>query len=569
MIKQNKNHTTAEYVMRSVLILLLIGWCCLSFGEKSLYFYKGYIFKHPFFENKSLYTTQNSVEVVAADNFFNLKPKAITYSGNDKTAVGVYLSGDSIYVFSTNLVPDACNNNRLVCTEPKYLATGSVFIDSTTAIYAVKSTATDVVKLCVSSSGGRVYIFSIEIATLSISSRDSITLSSASGRTISSISGNSTSFKTPDSQIWVTGSNGLLRSIRIGLALKDSVFDLAVTENVRCFGSSLAGTASGSVFERKGNTFEKVYSVSGAIRTISTSGLAGDGVVSVKTASGWAGIIQGSSGQYRECLVSANGSGALYEVIDELWGIDTIHGTNSNTQISSITPDSFMKYVNTSSKYSYDGQKNDTLRIKLSDFEKNYQPLSIVLSNGGTSKEIGTVNYSSGTQLSNSDPSRECIAGKISLADSVIQIVLSNQVSVSASVLIAKDNIVCLQCMQTSNVVKNEAYWGYKSELTIRSSTQTMVIVNDKGAVTSLLNANHQNSQVINICKDKHHSSITLPAGDEIKGINVFDLSGKRISSLLSGNNIKIENTGSGIITVQIQLKSGKVISTHTVLTQR
>lgn len=554
--------------VRSILVLLMIGWYCLSFGAKSLYVYNGYIFKHPYFENKSLYVTQGGVVIDAEDNFFNLKPKTITYSGNEKTSAGVYLSGDSLYLFNTNLVQDPCYN-MLECTVPKYLSPGSVVIDSNTAIYAVKSTATDIVKLWVSSSGGRVYIFSIDVASLNITSRDSVILSSASGRTISSISGNSASYKIPDTQIWVTGSSGLLRSIRIGATMRDSTFDIAATENVKCYGDGFAGTASGSVFERKGNVFEKVHSVSGAIRSISVAGLAGDGVVSAKTPLGWAKVIEGSGVRFRECVVSANGRGALYEVMNDQWEIDSIHGTNSNTQISSITPTSFMNYVNSSNKYSFIGNtKDDTLRIRLTDFEKNYQPLSIILNNGTTTKEVGTI--SSGTQLANNDPSRECVVGKMSLADSSIQIVLTaNMVTVSSTVLTGKDNPFCFQCMQNSSTSKSEVFWGKNNELTIRSSTQTLVIVNNTGSVTSLTPERQRDGQVVTICKDRYLSSITLPSGDEIKGVNVFDLSGKRISSLISGNTIKLEKTGSGIVTVQVLLKSGKVISTRTVLTQR
>jgi hypothetical protein len=567
MSKRNNNMSAVNCGARSILILLLIGWYCLSFGAKSLYFYKGYIFKHPYFENKSLYIAQGGVVIDAEDNFFNLKPKAITFSGNEKTAVGAYLSGDSLYLFNTNLVQDPCYN-MLECTVPKYLSPGSVGIDSNTAIYAVKSSSTDAVKLWLSSSGGRIYIYTINIATLYVTSRDSVVLSGASGRIITSISGNSTSFKTPDSQIWITGSSGLLRSIRIGTSLRDSTFDIAATENVKCYGDGFAGTASGSVFERKGNTFEKVYTVPGVIRSINAGGLAGDGVVSAKTPLGWAKVIEGSSVRFRECIVSAKSSNALYEVIDEQWGIDTIHGSNSNTQISSITPAAYMLYVNSSNKYSYTGEKNDTLRIRLTDFEKNYQPLSIILNNGITTKEVGTV--SSGTSLANYDPSRECIVGKISFADSVIQVVLSEKmVEVSATILTGKDDPFCFQCIQSSSTFKNEVPWGDKSELTIRSSTQTLVLIKNVIPVTSHLSNKRNDRQIVTICKDRCLSSITLPSGDEIKSINVFDLSGKRISSLISGNTINLEKTGSGIVTVQVLLKSGKIVSTRTVLTQR
>jgi hypothetical protein len=553
---------------KAVLLLLLFGHICLSSGAQSLYFYKGFLFKHPYFENKSLYTTQSGIIIDAPEIFQKISPRAITYTGIDNNAVGAYISGDSLYLFSTSLVKELCYYT-LNCFAPKYLSLGAISIDSNTAIYALKNSAADIVKLCVSSNSGRIYILSVNVSTQNISSRDSIVLSNASGRIISSINGNSTSYKIADSQLWVTGNNGLLRSIKIGTSMNDSVFDIAATENVRCYGDGFAGTANGSVFERKGNVFEKVYTVSGSIRSINAGALAGNGVVSAKTLLGWTKIIEGSNVRYRECLVSANRSGALYEVIDEQWGIDTIHGTNSNSQISSIIPSSFMTYVNTSTKYNYDSRKIDTLKIKLSDFERNYQPLSFVLFDGTTSKEVGLNN--SGTKLENYDPSRECTAGQISLADSVIQVILeSGRVTISALMSTGIDNIECSQCILKQSTAKNDVFWGYKNELTIRSSTnQTLTLVNNNGSVTSLLHAKQGGGRVFTICKDRYLFSISLPSGDEIKGINVFNLNGKRISSLITGNIIKLENTGSGIVTVQVLLKSGKVISTRTVLTQR
>jgi hypothetical protein len=553
---------------KAVMLLLLIGLYCLSSGAQSFYLYKGFLFKHPYFENKSLYTAQSGVIIDAPESFKKISPVTITYSGSDSNAVGAYISGDSLYFFTASLVKDECYST-ITFNPSKYIALGSIVIDSSTAIYAIKNSSPDIVKLCVSSNSGRIHILSVNVSTQNISSRDSIVLSNASGRIISSINGNSTSYKIADSQLWVTGNNGLLRSIKIGTSMNDSVFDIAATENVRCYGDGFAGTANGSVFERKGNVFEKVYTVSGSIRSINAGALAGNGVVSAKTLLGWTKIIEGSSVRYRECLVSANRSGALYEVIDEQWGIDTIHGTNSNSKIDSIIPSSFMTYVNTSTKYNYDSRKIDTLKIKLSDFEKNYQPLSFVLFDGITSKEVGLNN--TGTKLANYDPSRECTAGQISLADSVIQVILeSGRVTISALMSTGRDNIECSQCILKQSTAKNDVFWGYKNELTIRSSTnQTIVIVNNNGSVTSLLHTRQSDNRVLTICKDHYLSSIKLPSGDEIKDVNVFDLSGKRISSLLSGNAIKLENTGSGIITVQVLLKSGKVVSTRTVLTQR
>ncbi len=550
---------------KAVLLLLLIGLFCLSSGAQSIYFYKGFLFKHPYFENKSLYTAQSDVIIESPEIFQKISPEVITYTGVDSNAVGAYISGDSLCLFSSSLIKGFCYAT-LNCNAPKYVSLGSIGIDSNTVIYAVKSSSTDTVKLCVSSSGGRIYIFSIITATQNIASRDSIVLSNASGRIISSISGNSASFKIADSQLWVTGNNGLLRSIKIGTSMSDSVFDIAATENVKCYGDGFAGTANGSVFERKGNVFEKVYTVPGSIRSINAGALAGNGVVSAKTPLGWTKIIDGSGVQYRECVVSANSSGALYEMIDEQWGIDTIHGTNSNTQISSITPESFMTYVNSSTKYSYASRTNDTLKIRLADFEKNYQPLSFVLYDGMTTKEVGKIS----SQLDNNDPSRECVVGKTSLADSVIQVILTpGLVTISASMLTGRDNVECQQCIQRLSTFKSDISWGYKNELTIRSSTQTLVMVNDKGAVTSLLNASHQNGQMVHICKGGRLSLITLQAGDEIKSVTVFNLNGKRIGSMHSGNTITLGKTGSGIVTVQVLLKSGKVVSTRTVLTQR
>lgn len=553
---------------KAVMLLLLIGLYCLSSGAQSLYLYKGFLFKHPYFENKSVYTAQSGVIIDAPEIFQKISPRTITYSGSDSNAVGAYISGDSLYFFTTSLVKDECYST-ITCNPPKYIALGSIAIDSSTAIYAIKNSSPDIVKLCVSSNSGRIYILSINASTQNISSRDSIVLSNASGRIISSINGNSTSSKITDSQLWVTGNNGLLRSIKIGTSMKDSVFDIAATENIRCYGDGFAGTASGSVFERNGNVFEKVYTVPGSIRSINAGALAGNGVVSAKTPLGWAKIIEGSSVRYRECLVSANRNGSLYEVIDEQWGIDTIHGTNSNSQISSIIPSSFLTYLNTLTKYNYDGRKIDTLKIKLSDFERNYQPLSFVLFDGTTSKEVGLNN--SGTKLANYDPSRECTAGQISLADSVIQVILeSGRVTISALMFTGRDNVECSQCILKQSTTKNDVFWGYKNELTIRSSTnQTLTLVNNSGNVTSLLRAKQGGGRVFTIYKDRYLSSISLPSGDEINNVNVFDLSGKRISCLLSGNTINLEKTGSGIVTVQVLLKSGKVVSTRTVLTQR
>jgi hypothetical protein len=554
---------------KAMLLLLLIGLYCLSSGAQSIYFYKGFLFKHPYFESKSLYTAQSSIIIEAPEIFKKISPRTITYTGSDSNAVGAYISGDSLYFFTTSLVKDVCYST-LTCNSPKYIALGAIGIDSSTAIYTVKSSSPDIVKLCISSNGGRIYILSINNSeTQNISSRDSIVLSNASGRIISSINGNSSSFKIADSQLWVTGNNGLLRTIKIGTSMRDSVFDIAATENVRCYGNGFAGTASGSVFERKGNVFEKVLTVSGAIRSITAGGLAGNGVVSARTPLGWVKIIEGSSVRYRECLVSANSTGALYEIIDEQWGIDTIHGTNSNSQIFSITPSSFMDYLSTSKKYYYDGRKIDTLKIKLADFERNYQPLSFVLNDGATSKEVGSNN--TGTKLTNYDPSRECTIGQTSLADSVIQVILtSGRVTISSLMFTGRDNDECLKCVLRQSTFKNDVLWGYNNELTIRSSTnQTLSLVNNSGSVTSFLRAKQAVGRVFTICKDRYLSSISLPSDDEVKEINVFNLSGKSISSSISGNTIKLENTGSGIVTVQVLLKSGKVISTRTVLTQR
>jgi hypothetical protein len=556
--------------VKAALFMLLTGLIYFSFGAQSLYFYKGFLFKHPYFENKCLFTTQNTLLIDAPEDLLSANPKSITYSGNVNAAVGFYLSGDSLYAFSTSLIKASCYNT-IECTGPKYIPLANLVLDSNTAIYAIKTGSQGTLKLCISGGAGGIYLCSINPETFSVVSKDSTFLKNISGRSILSVNGYSTHHDVVDSILWVTGSNGLLRCVKLGqnLSGNDSVFDIVTNENITCYSHGMAGTNKGSVFERKNATFEKTLSVSGEIHSMNEHALAGNGVVYAKNTLGWTKVIENSTGQYRECLVTANSSGAFYELISEQWNIDTVSGANSATKINSIIPKELYSLINTQNQYKYQGWLPETLFIQLSDYEKNYEPLSIVLSTPSNSTtELGL--QTGDVVLNNADPSGLCKNGNVSLADSVIRIILSpNYVSVLTNAMTGLEDLRCMQCALKSYPFKNEFKWGDKDRVIVHSATQKLEIVNTNGSVSYILNQNRKMNKTMFISSGTHFSLANIPDDNGLIDVKAFDLTGKNIPAHLSGNTVIIDKYGSCLIALQFVFESGKIFLIHTILTKR
>jgi hypothetical protein len=204
----------------------------------------------------------------------------------------------------------------------------------------------------------------------------------------------------------------------------------------------------------------------------------------------------------------------------------------------------------------------------LNDYEKNYEPLSIVLSTGRSNTELGL--QIDGTELKNADPSAFCINGNLSLADSIIRIIISsNFVSIKANVLIGSEELRCMKCAIKPFNYKNEFMWGNNDKITIRSATQKLEVVNNNGSVTRILNQYRVVNRPLLISSGKYLSLINLPKNGDIVQCKVFDLTGKTIASHLSGNTIEIENDISSLITIGIVLANGETFSIHTVLTKK
>jgi hypothetical protein len=555
--------------IKTALVVLSLGVFCLSSAVQNTYFYKGYFYKHPFFENKSLYTAQSMVIIETPEKLLNAKFKSITYTGISAKTFGAYLSGDSLFVFTTDLVQDFCYN-VIEYSEPKFISLISIGIDSNTAIYAIKNGAADVFRLCVSGKGGRINLYSIDQSSLSVQSSDSIILKNAAGGIISSINGASSNYNSVDSVLWITGSNGLLRSVRLGQNSigEESSFDIAATENVRCFGDGIAGTDNGSVYERKGAAFEKVFSVNGTIRSVNGRALAGDGVICAKNFLGWTKVKEGSSVRYRECVVSANSFGSLYELIDDNWNVDSIAGTNTSTQIVSVLPVKISSYLNSQNKYKYGGEIPETVTVNLSDYEKNFEPLSITLKSNTGSIEIGS--KSGSDELNNRDPSGDCRIGDVSFADSSIRIVmLPQKVTIIASAIAGREDLICMQCALKPYQIKNETVWYQYDELVIRSATQTLTIVNSSAATTALKGKNRNTCRKATVYSGLYVSLIDIPADCDIMDVRAFDLAGKKIKTDQTGDVIKLNQTGSRVVTLQLRLVNGKIVTIRTILTHR
>lgn len=564
---KNRNIRKAINVTRVTAMLFFVMLLfSISSGELNSYFYKGHIFKHPFFENKCLHSAQNAVFIEASESFLLFSPKAISYSGTDKKVFGAYLSGDSLYVFSTSPLPDNCVY-LLNFTEPHLISTGSVVVDSNTVIYSVKENSSGVFRLCVSGRDGRVHIYSIDATSFSVLSSDSVILKNATGSVITSISGISSSYSSVDSVLWITGSNGLLRSVHIG-SKEETVFDIAATETVECFGDGLAGTRSGSVYEYKNSAFQKVLTVSGAIRSINSKALAGNGVIYVKSSSGWTKVREGTAERYRECIVSANSTGSLFEYTDEKWGIGSIIGPDSPTQITSVLPATLSSYINSSSKFKFRNPMSTIeITVKLQDNEKNYKPLSIICKTRNESIEIGL--ESGAAKLGNRDPSGSCQIGTISFADSSITVLVTpDWVTVTADALVGREDLFCKECALKPYTFKNDQMWALGDELVISSATQTLTIVNERGAVMTFSGTRKREEKRISVVSGTFLASIGIPAGTQIVDVRAYDLSGQMITSDLTGGVIRLGQTGSSVVTLQVRLFGGKVLTLRSVLTR-
>jgi hypothetical protein len=383
---------------------------------------------------------------------------------------------------------------------------------------------------------------------------------------ITSISGISSSYNSVDSVLWITGSKGLLRSVHTG-SKEETVFDIAVTETVECFGDGLAGTRSGSVYEYKNTVFQKVLTVSGAIRSINSKALAGNGVIYAKSSSGWTKVREGTAERYRECFVSANSTGSLFEYIDENWGVGSITGPDSPTQITSIQPATLNSYINSSSKFRFSNSiPSIEITLKLQDNEKNYTPLSVVRKTRNESFEIGL--KSGSVELGSRDPSGSCQIGTISFADSSITVLVTpDRVTVTANALVGREDLLCMQCALKPYAFKNDQTWGLGDELVISSDRETITIVNDHGFVTTMSSAGKRENRRITITSDKYLSSIDIPAGSQIINVRAYDLTGQMVKSDLTGDVIRLGQTGSRVVTLQMRLTGGKLITLRSILT--
>lgn len=557
-----------NFSIRIILLVLLLGLFCLSFGIQSNYLHKGFVFKHPYFENKCLYTSQNTIDVDTPAKFLKLNPECIVYSGNAQSAFGVFISGDSLYIVRSNTEKGFCNFS-LIFSEPVYIPINDTRIDSNTAIYGIKNGSEDVFTVCVGSKNGKIYRYSINSLSYSIVSKDSIILKNAQNNVITSINGAFSSYNSVDSVLWITGTNGLLRLVHLkqGSTVNDSIFDIASAGKVNCYGDGFVGTEDGSVYERKGTAFEKVLSVTGAVYSINRNSLAGKGVVYVKNSVGWTKVKEGSTVRYRECRVSANGSGGIYELVDSNWDVDSVTGLNSSTRIVSALPIKIMPYINSQNKYEYTTDFPETLTIKLFDYEENYEPLSIVLKTRIDDIEVGSKNGV--VELKNYDPSESCFTGNISFADSVFKIVLTSQrVIVTALALEGRQDLFCMQCALKPYTFKNDQMWALYDELVISSATQTLTIVNKRGAVLTISGTRKREEKRISVVSGTFLASIGIPAGTQIMDVRAYDLSGQMITSDLTGGVIRLGQTGSRVVTLQVRLFGGKVLTLRSVLTR-
>jgi hypothetical protein len=124
-----------------------------------------------------------------------------------------------------------------------------------------------------------------------------------------------------------------------------------------------------------------------------------------------------------------------------------------------------------------------------------------------------------------------------------------------------------MQCALKPYAFKNDQTWGLGDELVISSDRETITIVNDHGFVTTMSSAGKRENRRITITSDKYLSSIDIPAGSQIINVRAYDLTGQMVKSDLTGDVIRLGQTGSRVVTLQMRLTGGKLITLRSILT--
>ncbi|MBD3346904.1 MAG: T9SS type A sorting domain-containing protein [Chitinivibrionales bacterium] len=187
-----------------------------------------------------------------------------------------------------------------------------------------------------------------------------------------------------DSNIWITGSSGLIRrwDIADNLFVNESIYDISSNEDVLCYGDGYAATYTGSIyhFDSSGFFLLDTQVCSFPLWNINNSAAVGDnGSLIVHQNQNWI-FYTLDSANYRYFNLIKHPNGSAIELLDEDWNYHFHIYKNDPTFISLTSPESLITFVNTR-PYIYSGIGLEQIEIATYDDDGNNRDPSICLCN--------------------------------------------------------------------------------------------------------------------------------------------------------------------------------------------
>jgi hypothetical protein len=447
----------------------------------------GYVFLHPAFANKNWGKAwYDSISIVLPDTLCAAKPVRYDICGSAASAVAVYSnSADELFLMKTQYW---CPQPKPLCTscilqylDPSQIALSGVALAQNTPLYLVKSPlyGGDSVKVLVKNTQKKVVALALSTASLAVLHMDTLATSALlSQQDVVRIQGAYDTLNQRDSGVWLLGSAGLIRYFPIanGQWGAETKCDITgMSDTVYCVYNGFAGTSTGSIYRRSGNSFVLDNKpASAAITDIYSRGAVGNGGLFLDyTGTSWVPHNYGSA-DYRFGNFINRWDGFGVELLDNQWRRSAYTYRQNPSSISATQPVDLMINLNNGA-YLYNPPATRNYTVTLKDPDASYTDFGIVLNNAGT--KINMKNNGTYT-ISTIPPDSQCTLDSLRLKSGALGIMLSSSsVQVTASCELGKRDVVCLKCMRVDYPFLASHAWKYGDSLTITAGGDVLRIV--------------------------------------------------------------------------------------------